>query len=70
LDAQFDREKVPERVVHARGIVAKGYFEVCASLRLLFLVWELPACMHAESSLHVTIVALPCSVYTAQLVVI
>lgn len=25
---QFDREKVPERVVHARGMVAKGYFEV------------------------------------------
>lgn len=26
--AQFDRERIPERVVHARGIVAKGYFEV------------------------------------------
>ncbi|KAK9819827.1 hypothetical protein WJX72_002822 [[Myrmecia] bisecta] len=25
---QFDREKTPERIVHARGIVAKGYFEV------------------------------------------
>lgn len=25
---QFDRERIPERVVHARGGVAKGYFEV------------------------------------------
>lgn len=27
-NAQFNREKVPERVVHARGMVAKGFFEV------------------------------------------
>jgi len=26
--AQFDRERIPERVVHARGATAKGYFEV------------------------------------------
>jgi catalase len=26
--AQFDREKTPERVVHARGMTAKGFFEV------------------------------------------
>lgn len=26
--ATFDREKIPDRVVHARGAVAKGYFEV------------------------------------------
>eukprot|EP00775_Hariotina_reticulata_P002758 gene2758-3052_t len=25
---QLDREKIPERVVHARGMVAKGYFQV------------------------------------------
>lgn len=25
---QLSREKVPERVVHARGVAAKGYFEV------------------------------------------
>ena len=25
---QFNREKVPERVVHARGFTVKGYFEV------------------------------------------
>lgn len=25
---QFNREKIPERVVHARGMGAKGYFEV------------------------------------------
>lgn len=27
---QFNREKAPERVVHARGMVAKGHFEVCS----------------------------------------
>lgn len=26
--ANFDRERIPERVVHARGASAKGYFEV------------------------------------------
>jgi catalase len=26
---QFDRERIPERVVHARGAAAKGFFEVC-----------------------------------------
>jgi len=26
--AQFDRERIPERVVHARGTIAKGFFEV------------------------------------------
>ena len=25
---QFDRERIPERVFHARGATAKGYFEV------------------------------------------
>lgn len=30
--AQFDRERIPERVVHARGAVAKGYFEVTADI--------------------------------------
>jgi hypothetical protein len=29
---QFNREKTPERVVHARGMVAKGYFEVWYTL--------------------------------------
>ena len=27
---QFNREKTPERVVHARGMTAKGYFQVTA----------------------------------------
>ena len=26
--AGFDRERIPERVVHARGAAAKGFFEV------------------------------------------
>ena len=25
---QFDREKTPERIVHARGMTAKGTFEI------------------------------------------
>ena len=25
----LNRERIPERVVHARGTAAKGYFEVC-----------------------------------------
>ena len=34
--AQFDRERIPERVVHARGASAKGFFEVQTCL----LCWE------------------------------
>lgn len=30
--AAFDRERIPERVVHARGIAAKGYFKATADL--------------------------------------
>jgi catalase len=26
--AKFDRERIPERVVHAKGAAAHGYFEV------------------------------------------
>lgn len=33
--AQFDRERIPERVVHARGASAKGFFEVSLSACLL-----------------------------------
>jgi catalase len=29
----FDRERIPERVVHARGSVAKGYFELTHPLK-------------------------------------
>lgn len=32
--AQFDRERIPERVVHARGATAKGFFEVSHSAHL------------------------------------
>src|SRR2546421_3403521 len=31
--AQFNRERVPERVVHAKGSGAFGYFEVTADMR-------------------------------------
>jgi catalase len=31
--AHFDRERIPERVVHARGAGAKGYFEVHNSMK-------------------------------------
>lgn len=33
--AQFDRERIPERVVHARGAVAKGFFEVTHDITAL-----------------------------------
>jgi len=33
--AQFDRERIPERVVHARGATAKGFFEVSVSVHCL-----------------------------------
>jgi len=42
---QFDREKTPERIVHARGITAKGTFEV-SNL-------EITAKHHSHSGLHV-----------------
>jgi catalase len=28
---QFNREKTPERIVHARGMTAKGYFEASST---------------------------------------
>ena len=31
--ASFDRERIPERVVHAKGSAAYGYFEVTNSMR-------------------------------------
>ena len=44
--AQFDRERIPERVVHARGATAKGFFEVstnvCAAVVLLYYCYALP----------------------------
>ncbi|PSD75115.1 catalase, partial [Acinetobacter baumannii] len=33
--ATFDRERIPERVVHARGAPAKGYFEVTHDISYL-----------------------------------
>jgi len=30
--AKFDRERIPERVVHAKGAGAFGYFEVSADV--------------------------------------
>lgn len=42
--ANFDRERIPERVVHARGASAKGFFEVrLPSSRARHLV--MPACI-------------------------
>lgn len=33
--ANFDRERIPERVVHARGASAKGFFEVTHNITQL-----------------------------------
>ena len=45
---QFDRERIPERVVHARGASAKGFFEV--SLWPLLSHPALLSYMHMVSS--------------------
>ncbi len=39
--AQFDRERIPERVVHARGATAKGFFEVSIFVRCALHLYEL-----------------------------
>jgi catalase len=30
--ARFDRERIPKRVVHAKGAGAQGYFQVCKTI--------------------------------------
>lgn len=46
--AQFDRERIPERVVHARGASAKGFFEVAPSAEHCFGNW--PCLIPLESN--------------------
>ena len=41
--ANFDRERIPERVVHARGASAKGFFEV----------WMIDFVQFAPNKVHV-----------------
>ena len=43
---QFNREKIPERVVHARGMGAKGFFEVRTALECARITVE-TACSEA-----------------------
>lgn len=45
---QFNREKTPERVVHARGMVAKGYFEVRCLLCWLLCLQYCSLCRHSQ----------------------
>lgn len=40
---QFDRERIPERVVHARGASAKGFFEVWILDLDFFSLWVHPS---------------------------
>jgi Catalase len=53
-NAQFNREKVPERVVHARGMTAKGFFEASAPIYTCLQPSSCPGCpaqtAHACSS--------------------
>lgn len=38
--AHFDRERIPERVVHAKGSGAHGYFKLFNSMeKYTFLIW-------------------------------
>ena len=39
--AHFDRERIPERVVHAKGAGAFGYFEVTHDITDICKVWKL-----------------------------
>lgn len=50
---QFDREKVPERVVHARGMVAKGYFEAC--IYITYLLGCLPVHMMSSTEMLIDV---------------
>ncbi len=43
--AHFDRERVPERVVHARGFVAHGYFEAYGT------IGDVPASVYTRAKL-------------------
>jgi hypothetical protein len=50
---QLDREKIPERVVHARGMVAKGYFQVTVDTAgQLMHAAQHPAATVCTSSVH------------------
>ena len=49
---QFNRAKLPERTVHARGFAAKGYFEVCSA----------PALFHPFCESATVDTAVPCTV--------
>jgi hypothetical protein len=49
---QFNREKIPERVVHARGMGAKGYFEVCSTSPVQSFVKELNSGKEPTSVTH------------------
>ena len=59
---QFDRERIPERVVHARGASAKGFFEVSYDQFFHFIVQDssganffrqqLSFCPHGSSQLQ------------------
>ncbi len=46
--AHFDRERIPERVVHARGTVARGYFEAYGT------IGEEPASKYTRAKVLVT----------------
>ncbi|KAK9109452.1 hypothetical protein Sjap_017512 [Stephania japonica] len=49
--ANFDRERIPERVVHARGASAKGFFEVTHDISSLLC--GLPSCPGVQTPLIV-----------------
>jgi Catalase len=60
-NAQFNREKVPERVVHARGMTAKGFFEASAPMRACSLHRALTVLQCRQRALAVVASWLHCS---------
>lgn len=55
IAVQFDRERIPERVVHARGASAKGFFEVRGRFQGMLPQGMLPllACDASVASLSI-----------------
>lgn len=53
LLAHFDRERIPERVVHAKGAGAFGEFEVTDDIRDIVSMKKSPSCilLHRERPL-------------------
>ena len=53
--ARFDRERIPERVVHAKGAGARGYFQVCDNPALIQSICKASVFAHAGKTTPVAV---------------